>query len=366
MQSSIRSSSRLSLVPLGAGDLIDRAVRFYRKNFRTLVLISGPTVLAGTLFSVLWTILGREIFPSAAGANSPERFFYFLFVGLGSVLIWLIESIATLMVMGGASRNFVRHLLFDAPISFRETYRNVAERFGGLLVASAFITFLIWFLGFFIFYFALIVGSVAVLLIAALFNSIPLLAVVVSVIVVAAIIYLALWLLFLVASRFAYIPQVMLVEGQGLFSAIARSTSLASGNVKRLMALFVFTTLATYSALALLYVPLMWYAWANGVEIGSNAASLVPAWYEISYNLIWQISFVLLSPIWTIGLCLLYVDERVRTEGYDLELMAAARLGAIPAVPRNYTNPLQPAIGAASVGPPRTGRQRTSSILGIE
>lgn len=45
-----------------------------------------------------------------------------------------------------------------------------------------------------------------------------------------------------------------------------------------------------------------------------------------------------------IGLCLLYVDERVRHEGYDLELMAAARLGDIPSVPTSYVNPLQPAL----------------------
>jgi hypothetical protein len=51
-----------------------------------------------------------------------------------------------------------------------------------------------------------------------------------------------------------------------------------------------------------------------------------------------------------IGLCLLYVDERVRREGYDIELMAAARLGDIPSVPSQYVNPLQPALGTAQAG----------------
>jgi hypothetical protein len=142
----------------------------------------------------------------------------------------------------------------------------------------------------------------------------------------------------------------MLVEGQGVFAAIGRSTSLASGNVKRLAALFIFTTVATYSALALFYVPLGWYAWANGVQIVGADADLIPAWYEIASQLIGQASFILLSPVWMVGLCLLYVDERVRHEGYDIELMAARRLGEIPAVPSNYVNPLQPALG--SEGPP--------------
>jgi hypothetical protein len=181
--------------------------------------------------------------------------------------------------------------------------------------------------------------------------------------------FLALLLFFLIASRFAYVPQVMLVEGLGAFSAIGRSATLASGNARRLMALFIFSIVAAYSALAILFVPLGWYAWANGVEIMRFDANLVPAWYEIAYAMIGQISFILLSPVWTIGLCLLYVDERVRSEGYDIELMAARRLGEIPAVPRSYVNPLQPALGtvAAPVVPVRSvKRDRGMTTLGLE
>jgi uncharacterized membrane protein len=34
----------VSLALLGAGDLIDRAVRFYRKNFWTFFLIAAPPI----------------------------------------------------------------------------------------------------------------------------------------------------------------------------------------------------------------------------------------------------------------------------------------------------------------------------------
>lgn len=78
------------------------------------------------------------------------------------------------------------------------------------------------------------------------------------------------------------------------------------------------------------------------------SSELIPAWYEVASNLIWQISFILMSPVWMIGLCLLYVDERVRGEGYDIELMAAARLGEIPSVPATYINPLHPALSATA------------------
>jgi hypothetical protein len=226
---------------------------------------------------------------------------------------------------------------------------------------------LLGFIGAVIFYFALLLGSLGVMLVVAVLGSIPLLATIVSAAVIICVVFAGLWIFFLVASRFAYVPQAMLVEGQGLFSAIARSASLASGNVRRLMALFVFSTLATYSALMILYVPLAWYAWANGVEISSFDSSVLPAWYEIANNIVSQISFILLSPVWTIGLCLLYVDERVRSEGYDIELMAARRLGEIPSVPQSYVNPLQPALGSVTAVPiGRTSPSKSSSFLGLD
>jgi hypothetical protein len=39
----------------------------------------------------------------------------------------------------------------------------------------------------------------------------------------------------------------------------------------------------------------------------------------------------------------------VRHEGYDIELMAAIRLGEIPDVPHEYLNPLQPALADHSM-----------------
>lgn len=367
MTSQPANDAHLSLSPMGAGDLIDRAVRFYRKNFWTFILIATPPVFAGTLFSVVWTFLGREIFTNAASADSDERAFYYIFIWFGSVIIWLVETIATLVVMGGASRNFVRHLLFGEPISFKETYRNTSKRLVGLIGASTAIVVVLGTIGFVIFYFGMFVAIMAIFLAIAALAPIPLLATIVSVLLGVGISLLTLWLFFLIASRFVYVPQVMLVEGQTAFAAIGRSASLAGKNVTRLMALFIFSTVATYSALAILYVPLAWYAWGAGVELMTFDADLIPAWYEISYNMIWQISFILLSPVWTVGLCLLYVDERVRAEGYDIELMAAKRLGEIPAVPQTYINPLQPALGSAQAMPaPTTGRIKSSSFLGLD
>jgi hypothetical protein len=372
METSSAIDANLSVKPLGAGDLIDRAVRFYRKNFMTFVMIAAPPVIVGTLISVAWTVLGRQLFTIGADPRSGDNVGYYVFVWFGNAVIWVTETIATLVVMGGASRNFVRHLLFGEPITFRETYSNARKRFFGLVGASTLITVLLSVIGFVFFYFGMIITALLIVLIVGIFSSIPVVATVLSIIVGVTGTGATIWVFFLIASRFAYVPQIMLVEGQGIASAVGRSASLASGNVRRLIALFLFTMVATYSALAILYVPLAWYAWGTGVEVMSFSSELIPAWYEISYNLIWQISLILLSPVWMIGLCLLYVDERVRSEGYDIELMAARRLGEIPAVPVTYVNPLQPAISTAhrAAATPTLGtvptRRPSHSTLGLD
>jgi hypothetical protein len=43
-----------------------------------------------------------------------------------------------------------------------------------------------------------------------------------------------------------------------------------------------------------------------------------------------------------LGLSLLYLDERVRHEGYDIELMASRKLPAMPQL--NVSSPFAPAI----------------------
>jgi hypothetical protein len=359
------STQTMALAPLGAGDLIDRAVRLYRNNFWTFVWIASPPIILGTIFTIGWTMLGRELFSFGASRNPDDYVLSWLFTAAGNMFIWLVEIIAIFSVMGGASRNFVRHLLFGEPITVRETYRNTWSRLSGLIGASLLITALLGAAAFFIFYIGIIVAFLAVAAAIYVLNFSDFLSFTVSVMLFVAVAFGTGWVFFLLASRFAYVPQVMLVEGQGVFSAIGRSTNLASGNVKRLYALFIFTLLATYSALALFYVPLGWYGYLNGVEFFSYDPDAIPAWYAIASQVISQASLILLMPVWMIGLCLLYVDERVRHEGYDIELMAARRLGEIPALSPSYNNPLQPALAATNLQSSRQEPQSPITTLGL-
>ncbi|MEJ7711883.1 MAG: hypothetical protein WKF84_18945 [Pyrinomonadaceae bacterium] len=53
--------NQLPLAPLGAGDLIDRSVRLYRRHFVTLLRMAAPPVLVSSVGSVLWALGVRGI-----------------------------------------------------------------------------------------------------------------------------------------------------------------------------------------------------------------------------------------------------------------------------------------------------------------
>ena len=356
------AQAELALAPLGAGDLIDRAVRLYRRHFLTLIRIAAPPVLVSAVGSTLTTIAFRAI----GATPSTMRLFLYILVLMGGGLVIVAGSLFSLIVMGGAARNLVAHLLWDEPVSFRSTYAAVKSRFWGLLGASILIalwlTFCAWLatMGFYLVFLIVFVGVVAIASVIPEFVT----GIVVVFGVIGAVIG-ALVLFFLLAGRMAYVPQAMLVEGRSVGSAIGRSFSLASGNVRRLMAMALFTFFATYSALALLIIPLGWYGWANGVDV-SPFGSEWPAWYAIGYEVILQCSHILLAPIWMLGMSLLYVDERVRHEGYDIELMAARQLPPMPELP-GVMSPFAPALvtrrTAQFVPPPAP--MPPQSVLGL-
>jgi hypothetical protein len=335
--------SQLPLAPLGAGDLIDRAVRLYRRHFTTLIRIAAPPVIISAAGGVAVSIGWREL--QATGSEASLALYVLMLIA--GLVLWVVGMVLNVVVMGGAARNLVTHLLWNQPVSARTTYANARARFWGLLAAALLIGTVLTLIFVVVFYVWMLVLSMVAIGVFML----PLpswfgvtLGVVCGVVVTLG----ALWLFFLLAGRFAYVPQVMLVEGKGVFEAVGRSLTLASGNAKRLMAMTLFSIFATYSALMILVVPLGWYGYLNGIDPFMLSAEKWPAWYAISYEVVAQLSSILLAPVWMLGLSLLYVDERVRHEGYDIELMAARRLGEIPRLSGGYDAPIVPALASTA------------------
>ena len=342
MQTNTPAASRLSLSPLGAGDLIDRTIRLYRRHFLTLIRTAAPPVVGSAIGSVLWTVSMHAI----PATESSGRLVLYIGMAVVGWLMMMTGSFFFLLIMGGASRNLVMHLLWNEPVAARTIYRSLRARFWGLVGALFLIGLFASVVGSVIFFVwlisvALVVGGAVAIGGGALMLG--------GILGGALFILLtsgALFLFFFIVGRAAYVPQVMLVEGRGVFDAIGRSLTLSRGNVRRLTAMFLFTTFATYSALMLFIVPLGWYGYLQGINPLSLSEAEWPVWYAVGYQVLTQASSILLAPVWMLGLSLLYVDERVRHEGYDIELMAAQRLGEMPLLPGGGHAPLAPAISA--------------------
>lgn len=352
------SASQLPLAPLGAGDLIDRAVRLYRRHLFVLIRTAAPPVIIATGGWIVFSLTFQRVFLSLDSAQLA----LYLFLSLTALAATFVGYLLTLVVMGGASRTLVAHLLRNDPVTARATYSAVRGRFWALVGASVIV--LIWitiaFVATFIVWYTLIgiIAFVVLLLTAATFVAVPVIFGILAGLIDTA---FAVWAFFFIVSRVAYVPQVMLVEGKGVFASFSRSFSLARGNVRRLMAVTIFTTFATYSALMILLIPLGWYGYLAGVD-PFNSTNW-PAWYAITYNVLAPLSSILLTPVWMLGLSLLYVDERVRHEGYDIELMAARQLGELPKV--DVTSPLGTALSSNERPPAPPAPRPSGRILGL-
>ncbi|HSE32698.1 MAG TPA: hypothetical protein VLA93_14090 [Pyrinomonadaceae bacterium] len=352
------AATELSLAPLGAGDLIDRAVRLYRRHLFILIRIAAPPVIVAAAGWILTTISFRQVFQTA---SEGELALYFLLVIVG-LATTVGGYLFTLTVMGGATRNLVAHLLRNDPVSAKATYDAVRSRFWGLLWASVLV--LGWIIisaiaamtGMYMVSAFLIFGAVV------LAPSAP--GWFVAIVVILGVListFISLCVFFFVVGRVAYVPQVMLVEGRGIMEAFGRSFSLARGNVRRLMAMTLFTTFATESAMMILWAPLTWYGYIHGIDPFNSAQW--PAWYAIVYSIPGPLSSILLMPVWMLGLSLLYVDERVRHEGYDIELMASRQLPEMPHL--DVTSPLGTALAKQARIPPPAPPRSSGRVLNL-
>lgn len=353
------SASQLPLAPLGAGDLIDRAVRLYRRHLFVLIRTAAPPVIIAAAGWIVFSLTFKRIFLT----EDAGEIALYLVASLAALAVMFGGYLLTLVVMGGATRTLVAHLLRNDPVTARATYSAVRARFWGLVGAS--LVVLVWitislvaaFIGWEIL--ASLLIFVLLFLSEVTFYVIPVIVGVLGFIIATV---LALWVFFFIVGRVAYVPQVMLVEGKGVFESFSRSFSLARGNVRRLMAMTLFTTFATYSALMILLIPLGWYGYLSGIN--PIDSTQWPAWYSITYNVLAPLSSVLLTPVWMLGLSLLYVDERVRHEGYDIELMAARQLGELPQT--DVASPLGTALSSSvrqSTAPAPPPQPRSSSRI---
>ena len=278
------------LKPMSTGDVIDRAVRLYRRNFTPLVAITAVPTLIGYVVSVMfWSGYTSLLTSTASTRGVPATAVWMLAIGGLGYPVW---AYVLLLTICGLSRVVGDHLMLGEPITFRRCFAAVKRRLGaitlmGLLsVAMLFAAYIVVSIVVFVLILlvSLIVGVIAA---ARLPQWIATVTLVVLVLIAVA---LSILLISVVVARVVFLPQIVMIEGQSAGNALGRAIRLGKGNWYRVAAIALFTYFVSTSLLAALALPVLTALYFSGVL---TAEFFVGPTWSILYTSFGQISNLL-------------------------------------------------------------------------
>ncbi len=129
------------------------------------------------------------------------------------------------------------------------------------------------------------------------------------------------WLL-----AWSLVVPVTVLEGGGLRATMRRSRTLTAGRRSRIFAIYLLIFLLTYAVQILFQTPYYILAGVGAFSRHINHGSLTVLVSAIGSFL--STSFV--GPLLEIAFTLVYYDERIRKEGFDLQLMMSTLQPAAP------------------------------------
>ena len=257
------------LRPLTLGELLDRTFSLYRKNFMLFVGIIALPHLILLAFQLSGVVFRTG---SSAGLQAAS-----IVWSLGTIVVQL----GVVAASQGATVIAVSQLHLGRTTSIRESFAGIQGR----ILYLALIT-----IGY-----GIGIGVGLILLI------------------IPGIILGLMWAL--------TIP-VAVLEDTGLRDSVNRSAQLTKGARGRVFVIYLLFLILLYAAYMVWMIPL--FAIIGAMSRGhANPAGAI-LWTQITFPVGVFLSQCLVGPLMTIGLSLLYYDQRVRKEAFDLQHMMAA------------------------------------------
>ena len=307
------------LEPISTGDVIDRAVRLYRRNFTPLVAITAVPTLIGYVVSVMfWSGYTSLITATATAQGIPISAVWMMAVGGLGYPIW---AYVLLLTVAGLSRVVGDHVMLSEPITFRRCLAAVRRRLGAITLMGV-ISVMMLIAVYVVVSIVIVILTLAVTLIVGVIAAMQLpqwIATTLLVVLVIVGVAAALLAILMVVSRVVFLPQIVMIEGQSAGNALGRAIRLGKGNWYRVAAIALFTYFVSTSLLAAFSVPVLTVLYFSD---SLNAEFFLGPTWSILYTSFGQISNLLSLPIWIVSFTLLYFDSRVRKEAYDLDLIA--------------------------------------------
>jgi len=268
--------------PLGAmtvGDIFDRGIKLLIARLPAIYIISLIAYVPVLVFQLLHPALRLGSFADRDDMAAN------LLGSMGQSLI----SIITTLLATGATVHIMSQEFIDRRASVGEAMGVAMRRFGSLLGTSL-LAIIVIVLGLILF---IVPG-----------------------------IFFAIW--------FAFIAQVVIMEGLGGTAAMSRSKELSTGYAGRIFGIYVLLSLIQMVvALVLLVLLALVLPFA---ELVRTDAGLVIRTNVTNY-IIDMVILALVAPLFSafqqVCTTLLYFDLRIRKEGFDLEMTARQQAGEI-------------------------------------
>lgn len=303
----------IPLRPLGLGDIYDGAFRIIRFNPKatvgSAVLVAAVTMLVPILVTaaLTWTV-GTSLEASGATGTPAEDDLIGAAGAYGSLVLGLVLQTFGLLLVTGMIAHITAAAARGRRLALDEAWaatRGKRWRLIGLTLLLGLVT-------------TLLVAAYVLLwvLVITVFDVLG--AVLFGIVSVPAFVALMCW--FWVRVYYLPVPALML-EPVGVIGAIQRGFRLTARQFWRIFGIALLTVLIAYVAAQVLSVPFTVMSAVIGRAVGPEYAVLVLVVVQALSSVV-TTAFV--APFTSAVTSLQYLDQRMRKEAYDVELMAAA------------------------------------------
>ena len=296
-----------ALRPMSTSQVLDRTFYVYRNHFPLLAGI-------GMLLPILLFVLRLAAFPLGYPPRGPALRDPFLFwtIFLEYLGAFILVYVIGHAITGGATVYAVSRLHLGEPVTIAEAYRKTLPRFWSILRIALNIYLRVAGVGILTIGACLLLSFGADTFLDFIGVSSSTAAVTIGVIVVSLTALGGIfWMLYLYSKYCLSIPACVL-EVLPARPALRRSRFLARGSLRRISLIYLLMAVLGLVLSTVLWLPSQFYA------------AYVPHSLSVAILLRSIGSFMagaLAGPIATIAIALVYYDQRIRKEAFDLQIM---------------------------------------------
>ncbi len=294
------------LRPLTLGEIFDGAFGAIRHNPRVMLGMTSLVVVAATILGALigYAFSGyvADLFfslPADAGLGGLENDFAAMYSNLYGAA--LATSLATPVVSGLLTVSIGQSVI-GRKATVAEVWKQVGRR-AWFLIGFSLLLGLAW----------VVLLTLVVLVVAVGFAVTTALGVVLIVVAIPGVVVLGVW----VSTRTALAPPALALEGQPFWATVRRAWRLTRGGFWRLLGIILLASVAMSFVSQILLTP---FSLVGGILLGVGQGFFGNALMTLGFALATIASALFLGSV----VALLYIDARMRREGLDVELAAAA------------------------------------------